>query len=201
MSTGWHFRNQTRCAQLLEASERTRSAEAARRSSLRVRQQASSSHSVELGQSQELRGRAGSSGSNRNAASEAVGGMLEAARRAPGAQRCRWGAGSIFVRRSASFIGRRCRCLTLLVARLECAGARRFEHRGAFPESDAMRATARSFGAHPLCRGGSQKLSSGSSASFILAFGRAWAKPRASRASGKQRLKSERCVRSCRWHA
>ena len=91
--------------------------------------------------------------------------------------------------------------MTLLVARLGCAGARRFEHRVAFPESNAMRATARSFGAHPLCRGGSQKLPSGSSASFILAFGRAWAKPRASRASGKQRLKSERCVRSCRWDA
>ena len=101
----------------------------------------------------------------------------------------------------ASSTGRRCRCLTLLVAKLGCAGARRFEHRGAFPEAGAMRATARSFGAHPLCRGGLQKLPPGSPASFIIAPGRAWAQPRAPRASGKQRLKSERIVRSCRWDA
>ena len=98
----------------------------------------------------------------------------------------------------ASSTGRRCRCLTLLVAKLGCAGARRFEHRGAFPEAGAMRATARSFGAHPLCRGGLQKLPPGSPASFIIAPGRAWAQPRAPRASGKQRLTSERIVRSCR---
>ena len=101
----------------------------------------------------------------------------------------------------ASSTGRRCRCLTLLVAKLGCAGARRFEHRGAFPEAGAMHATARSFGAHPLCRGGLQKLPPGSPASFIIAPGRAWAQPRAPRASVKQRLKSERSARSYRWDA
>ena len=64
-----------------------------------------------LGASEDLRGRAGSSGRNRHAASEAIRGVLEAARRALMMQCFFCEAESIFTRWSASIIGRRCRCL------------------------------------------------------------------------------------------
>jgi serine/threonine protein kinase len=53
------------------------------------RRASSESGRPDLGASQELRGRAGSSGSMRRAASEAAGGMPEAARRVAGVQRFR----------------------------------------------------------------------------------------------------------------
>ena len=86
----YHFRHQTRCAQVLEEAQRIHAAEHAHRSlvnaclaSFICRRPTSKPRASRASGEQRLKW---------SATSGAVGGVPEAARRVPGVQRCRWKA-------------------------------------------------------------------------------------------------------------